>query len=197
MGAYSKLHNYLYRKIKWKFPHLYFSENAHPEWLTSESGTRLELDIFIEDLSMAAEIQGQQHYRFVEHFHKTYDEYEKLVRYDERKRTLCRLQGIKLFEISNEFDADVFISEIDKIINPEIKTKYYYQETVIIYRGNRALFSSKTNRRLIDPNFEKNERLQRCKDKLVAYEKGLIDATQEKIQNGEIQSPGTGAMTHS
>jgi len=110
MGAYSKLHNYTARKLqKAGFS---FSENVRPGWLISHNLTRLELDIFIESEKVAIEIQGEQHFRFISFFHKSYSEFEKRKQYDQEKRDLCHGAGIRLVEICTEKDADIFVSVI-------------------------------------------------------------------------------------
>jgi len=112
MGAYSKLHKYTAKKLQEKLPGLRIMENHYPEWLLSPTGTRLELDIFIPEMNIAIEIQGEQHFRFISFFHKSYSEFEKRKQYDEEKRNLCYGAGIRLVEICTEKDADIFVSEI-------------------------------------------------------------------------------------
>jgi len=110
MGAYSKLHRYTAKKLeKAGFS---FSENTRPDWLVSSNFTRLELDIFIESEKTAVEIQGEQHFRFISFFHRSYSEFEKRKQYDKEKRDLCYGAGIRLVEICTEKDADIFVSEI-------------------------------------------------------------------------------------
>jgi len=71
---------------------------AHPNWLLSKDGTRLELDGYCEPLSLAFEHQGRQHYERVAYFQKAED-YSHRQKLDRRKRTLCRDYGVSLVEI--------------------------------------------------------------------------------------------------
>lgn len=111
MGIYSKLHNYTYQQLKRNFPEFTIRENIHPDWLISSDLTRLELDLFIEEINTAIEVQGEQHYRFVPHFHGDHDGYKKRLRFDQEKRDLCYGRGIRLIEISTQLDVEFLISE--------------------------------------------------------------------------------------
>lgn len=116
MGAYSKLHNYTVRKIRNSFRNLQIIENYHPHWLLSPAGTRLEIDIFLPEIKIAIEIQGVQHFKFIEFFHKSYTDFEKRKIYDNEKRNLCHGAGIKLVEICTESDAIAFVDELKYIL---------------------------------------------------------------------------------
>jgi hypothetical protein len=65
-----------------------------PVWLGG-----LELDGYCESLNLAFEYQGEQHYRYVEYFHKTPEELEKQTERDFRKQTLCQGRGVILIQI--------------------------------------------------------------------------------------------------
>ncbi len=114
MGAYSKLHNLTYSKIKYAFPEFNIEENAHPEWLISKNLTRLELDIYIKEINTAFEIQGVQHFQFTPYFHKSISEFEEQKYRDEEKKYLCSGKGVKLIEVVTELDIDIAIKEMYK-----------------------------------------------------------------------------------
>jgi hypothetical protein len=59
----------------------------------------LELDGYNEELKLAFEYNGVQHYKFIEFFHKTYDEFLKRKEYDDLKKNLCDEKGISLITI--------------------------------------------------------------------------------------------------
>lgn len=112
MGAFSKLHNYTFWKLCSQFPGLDIKENAYPDWLISSNLTRLELDIYIEEINLAVEIQGAQHFEFIPFFHKTRENFEKRKMYDQEKRDLCYGKGIRLVEIEIEQDAEDLIDSL-------------------------------------------------------------------------------------
>lgn len=64
----------------------------------------LELDGFCASLAFAFEYHGEQHYKHVPFFHKTYDQFFKEREHDMRRRRLCREHGVFLLEIPFRFD---------------------------------------------------------------------------------------------
>ena len=72
---------------------LEIKKHFRPEWLEG-----LELDIFIPELNLGIEYQGQQHFYPIE----LWGGQEALIAQqerDSRKRKLCRLNNIKLIEV--------------------------------------------------------------------------------------------------
>lgn len=118
----SRLEKYLSKELYTRFGHLSIRQNYRPEWMEG-----LELDFYIEELGIAAEVQGEQHYSFVEFFHKNGDGFEKQQDRDYKKLSICREKKIKLIEIFTEKDADLFIKEICDSVSPQ---KYFYQDQV-------------------------------------------------------------------
>ena len=76
-----------------KFP------RVRPDWLRGPSGTRLELDGFSEQLSLAFEHQGTQHYKKLRHFHRHPGKFERQQVHDEIKRKVCLERGVSLIEV--------------------------------------------------------------------------------------------------
>ncbi len=104
------------------FPQYHINENYRPEWLRSSNLTKLELDFYIEELKIAFEVQGAQHFQFTPHFHKTEDDFKLRQRYDEEKKDLCRGAGVKLIEICTTMDAVIEIKNIEESL-PEYVPK--------------------------------------------------------------------------
>jgi hypothetical protein len=68
-----------------------------PSWLLSDKGYRLELDGYNEELKMAFEFQGRQHFEYIQHWHKTKENFDTQVFKDKKKIDVLRSKGIKLF----------------------------------------------------------------------------------------------------
>lgn len=155
MGAYSKLHEYTYSELRRNFPHFTLRENTRPEWLLSSKLTRLELDIYIEELNTAIEIQGSQHYSFTPHFHKTYDHFREQVRRDREKRELCYGKGVKLIEVAEALDVKLFIMDLKEKekIKADNLPKYSYADTAHIPIEAKRIIEKKStgkNKKAVD-----------------------------------------------
>lgn len=59
----------------------------------------LELDCFNEDLKLALEYNGVQHYKFVPFFHSNKESFYNQKYRDEMKRMKCKEKGITLIEV--------------------------------------------------------------------------------------------------
>lgn len=68
-----------------------FPSTRKLEWLVSEGGNKLELDGFNNELSLAFEHQGEQHFSEKTHW--------KMSKFDELKSELCKKNGVKLVVI--------------------------------------------------------------------------------------------------
>lgn len=76
---------------------------VRPDFLKNNvTGMNLELDIYNEELKLAIEFNGQQHYKYVPFFHKNYEHFLNQKYRDEIKKMLCKQNNIHLIEISYE-----------------------------------------------------------------------------------------------
>lgn len=62
-------------------------------------GQTLFFDFYIPALQVLIECQGEQHYKFVPHFHGMKSEYKESEKRDQLKREWAEQQGIPLLEI--------------------------------------------------------------------------------------------------
>ena len=106
-----------------KFP------TSRPLWLKSEIGTQLTLDGFCEELGIAFEHQGEQHYSDKNYYGNSVVEQEKIKSYDKLKQTLCKQNGVDLVIIpevprltSLENLGHLIILEVIKINKPPLKS---------------------------------------------------------------------------
>ena len=76
-------------------------KKIRPDFLKSElTGKNLELDVYNEDLKLAIEYDGIQHYKYVPHFHKNGEEdFQKQLQRDKFKEEKCKENGIKLIRV--------------------------------------------------------------------------------------------------
>jgi len=98
----SKLQELSSRLVNKYFGDYGVKENYRPEWMISDKGKRLELDLYVEKLSFAIEVQGQQHYKYVPFFHVSAREFEEKQADDKEKKILCKRRNVTLYEISNQ-----------------------------------------------------------------------------------------------
>ena len=91
------------------FLHEYWKNNVVFEEFPV-AGTRLSLDFYNASKSVAIEVQGAQHRRYVSHFHGGHKlNYLDQIRRDKQKLEFCNLNGIKLIEV---YDTDKLSKEL-------------------------------------------------------------------------------------
>ena len=74
-------------------------------------GTRLSLDFYNANKKIAVEVQGDQHVRYVKHFHKNRLKYLEQLKRDQKKLDFCEINDIKLVEI---YSTDVVTASLFK-----------------------------------------------------------------------------------
>lgn len=82
---------------------------ARPEWLINpETNISLELDGYNENLKIAFEFNGPQHYTYYPKFHKHFDDFKKQLEKDYIKQTICNEKGVALISVPHTLDYDEF-----------------------------------------------------------------------------------------
>ena len=73
-------------------------------------GTRLSIDFYNANKNIAIEVQGDQHIKFVPHFHGHKGNYLHQLRKDRQKEDFCELNDIVLVEIfqKEEISKELF-----------------------------------------------------------------------------------------
>ena len=74
-----------------------------PEFLRRGNGHKLELDGYNEELEIAFEYQGKQHYEYLPLFHKTEEDFKMQQKRDRYKYRLCQKNNIVLLLIPYKF----------------------------------------------------------------------------------------------
>ncbi len=94
LRQYSKGEQVLYDVIEKLLPSLKIERNQFYSFLDG-----LQLDIYIPELKLAFEYDGQQHYEHIDFFHNSEDEFIKQQTRDKWKNTLCAKHNITLTRI--------------------------------------------------------------------------------------------------
>jgi hypothetical protein len=85
---------YLEKFFNKKFP------KTRPNFLRNpQSDMNLELDCYCDELKLAVEYNGKQHYKFVPYFHKNISDFKKQCYRDQLKKRLCKENGIRLISV--------------------------------------------------------------------------------------------------
>ena len=69
------------------------------EHFVNYTGNQLFFDFYLPAMNILIECQGEQHYKFVTHFHGTQAEYKVAKRRDQLKREWAKQEKIPLLEI--------------------------------------------------------------------------------------------------
>lgn len=79
---------------------------SRPSWLKNSDGNQMELDGYNEELKIAFEYQGMQHYVRFNHFHKSDAIFDRQQILDNEKKELCFKNNINLICISYKIKID-------------------------------------------------------------------------------------------
>lgn len=109
------------RKVKEILDTLYVNSKftkVRPNWLKNPKTNRnLELDFFNEELKIAIEYNGEQHYTYKPFFHRSETDFQEQVYRDKLKKRLCMEHGVILVVIP----FTVRLEDMEKFIRDEIK----------------------------------------------------------------------------
>lgn len=137
---------------------LFRSENMSIEALEKCSGEKfpkvkprflngLELDGYNEDLHIALEYQGEQHYKYSKFFHGTKERFEKQLERDKKKKEILSNHNIDLIEIPYTYDftdpdaLKAFVEkEYFKILIKRRMSFNHGDLNVLEYKGNNIIF---------------------------------------------------------
>lgn len=97
---------------------------VRPNWLKNITGYNLELDCYNEELKIAAEYNGEQHYVWPNFTRCSFAEFQELRARDERKRELCDRNGIYLivvpYKVAHNKIYDYIISRLPETLRNRI-----------------------------------------------------------------------------
>jgi hypothetical protein len=93
---------------------------ARPNWLQSRRGTQLELDGYCEDLGIAFEHQGEQHFTEIAYFARK-SIFSQRLEDDQTKRELCIKNGVILIEVP-EIGRRLALKDVSKFIEMQLES---------------------------------------------------------------------------
>ncbi|MFZ4795956.1 MAG: hypothetical protein ACOYMA_00585 [Bacteroidia bacterium] len=116
-----------------------------PPWLVNSDGFIMELDGFCNELNIAFEHNGKQHYSIVKKFKMSNDSFIKRLNDDKTKNILCKKHNVKLITINQLFEKTK-IQDLKNIIKLEcvkqnIELPNNFDEIIIDY--NKAYINNK------------------------------------------------------
>lgn len=125
--------SYIYPTKKWKTEEIitktilkHYKEYGviaqhRPLWLKSSYGGQMSYDIYISELKIAIEYQGEQHFKPVEYFGGE-ESFKKVQIRDKEKRKLSKEKGVKLVYINywDDVTESMVKEKIDKAINEKM-----------------------------------------------------------------------------
>lgn len=91
---------------------------ARPDWLRNARGNRMELDGYNEDLQLAFEHQGKQHFSLTYTFIDSDERLSQRITDDELKKKLCEERGIALLQVP-EIPSLLPIRKVKQFIKDE------------------------------------------------------------------------------
>jgi len=98
-----------------------------PDFLKNpETGRNMELDGYNEELKIAFEYNGMQHYHFPTRFAKTELEFKNQLRRDKYKLDKCNELGIYLIIVPYSVSHNNILHDIWYKIHPDIRSKTIY-----------------------------------------------------------------------
>lgn len=88
------------------------------EYNISDKGG-LFIDLLLPRLGLGFEYDGEQHFRFIEHFHGTRENFLQARKRDLKKDELCAEQGITLVRVrfDEPLSKENILAKIDKALN--------------------------------------------------------------------------------
>ena len=98
-GKYSKCEKICRNVLHDMYPKHIFSKER-PNWLKNPNSKYcLEIDLYCDELKLAIEYQGIQHYVYTPYFHSCENDFKKQLKRDDIKKELCIKNNVKLIAV--------------------------------------------------------------------------------------------------
>jgi hypothetical protein len=96
-------------KVRKIFEELFYAKFpiSSPDWLINPiTHSKMHLDGYNEELKLAFEYNGEQHYKYTKFFHKNYQNFQDQQIRDEQKKIACEAEGITLIIVPYYIKAE-------------------------------------------------------------------------------------------
>ena len=95
----------VYKLLKEIFPYYTIVK----EYYINYEYTRLFFDFYIKELNSFIEVQGQQHYKYIEYFHGSMEGFIAYKKRDNLKKEYCEKHNIVLVEVTKTINKEQLI----------------------------------------------------------------------------------------
>ena len=104
----------LLKLVKQIFPH----QRVEFEYNVAERGA-LFVDIYLPHMKLGFEYDGEQHFKYCEHFHGTRENFLRAKRRDAEKDEVCQQKGITLIRMAHfeEMSKDTLLAKLEEAVN--------------------------------------------------------------------------------
>lgn len=127
-----------------------FEDFLHPDVFYSETQARMQLDLFIPQLNLALEYQGQHHFYDIYHFGPQ----SMLYNRDEAKKAACKANNITLIQIPYWWNKDIY--SLAATIHQHIPN-LFQEHSTCIKPNIQSIFQYLTNPQSITQPLELNK----------------------------------------
>ena len=110
----------------------YIFKKERPDFLKNPVTKKynLELDAYNEELKLAVEINGKQHYEYTPFFHRNKEAFQNQQYRDELKRRMCKDVNVELIEISYKIKSEDIKDYLQKILEEKGYDKFFYHKNL-------------------------------------------------------------------
>ena len=86
---------------------------------------KYRFDFYLPEKNICIEVDGEQHFKYIPHFHKSLSGFKKQQEHDRRKNSYCLANDIKLYRIP--YDRVYTIKTFREILSEEflVKSKWH------------------------------------------------------------------------
>lgn len=109
----SKLHTQAKEVLKEVFPRTITVDEIS---IRVKKGLNLYIDIYVPSLCLAVEVHGQQHYKFVPHFHGYRHRFGRCQLNDELKKEWCEVNEIRYVELAYNESAEQWADKLRRAV---------------------------------------------------------------------------------